>query len=312
MRRPRAFPRPRFVNIYRADAEQYESKFYLHMFQQDAAIGVMPFRSELQNYSDLTINITAPDSLKSGALDLLGSIGREEWYDEAEVVNAAIGRIAQLLVWEGRVHFEIISGDKDCGPTLHNFSERGLVRVPWGFVQLVPRSQQPFLEQRWAWLSHAAVWTVSLPEALGGWKQHRRMMRTLGALRETGPLFLRRDLEQRKWPAEYDAKKYHRAVKIAVFWATRKWGWIARDWQDDETTEYYKFDRTITQHWAKATLRNHIVSEINILLARILPGSSIAVSGLPSPDLITKIQQKLRRGELDFKAAMDAIAPARA
>jgi hypothetical protein len=94
---------------------------------------------------------------------------------------------------------------------------------------------------------------------------------------------------------------------IAVFRATRIWGWNARDWQGNETTEYYKFDRNITEHWAKATLREHIISELNGFLARVLPGCSIRVEGLPSPDDILSIQRRLRRGELDFRAAMAAV-----
>ena len=69
------------------------------------------------------------------AEQLIRSLGRNDMYDLGEIVCDAIENIAQTLIREGCVAYEILS-DND----MFNFSSRGLWRIPKHYLRVIPYS----------------------------------------------------------------------------------------------------------------------------------------------------------------------------
>jgi len=61
--------------------------------------------------------------------------------------------------------------------------------------------------------------------------------------------------------------------------------------------------------WATEVLRRHVIEELNILFRRLGIASSISVSGLPSPEFILDLRDRMQRGEIDFAEASKITAP---
>jgi hypothetical protein len=67
-----------------------------------------------------------------------------------------------------------------------------------------------------------------------------------------------------------------------------------------------QFFRTLTFHWALALLREHIVSEFNLLLVRLGINAKLSVSGLLTPGEIMRIRDEMMEGKISFGKAFEA------
>ena len=148
-----------------------------------------------------------------------------------------------------------------------------------------------------------------MPHELGGCRPYRRLLAQISKWPSLGPRFQEDDLKEGKWPKDFIFGDYRRAYEVQRYRATRFWGWGARDWNSQYTTEYYRFYRLLTFRWSMEVLRRHVVEELNLLLRRLGIVASIVLEGLPSPQEILVARDRMENGEIDFAKASKITAP---
>ncbi len=147
-----------------------------------------------------------------------------------------------------------------------------------------------------------------MSEVLGGHRGHFRILRFFMEFGPGGlPGFYERDLSQGSRPNEFDFKEYQWAADVAINKATRIWGWDRRDSSQARCTEYYSIHRFIQFKWAQATLRQHIVSELNDLLRRLDIDVNIEVRGLKSARELAELKDLLHRREVIFADVLEKL-----
>jgi hypothetical protein len=88
--------------------------------------------------------------------------------------------------------------------------------------------------------------------------------------------------------------------------ATQKWGTtLSIQRPIGSSTEYFFIARRLAFLRAQATLREHIVAQLNELLARLGVPQSIVVSGIPTATDIGRTLDRMHRGEVSFAGALD-------
>jgi hypothetical protein len=73
-------------------------------------------------------------------------------------------------------------------------------------------------------------------------------------------------------------------------------------------TEFMQFYRTLTFRWAQTVLRQHIISELNAMLARFAIKATISVSGMPLSREVLHLQDEMIAGNISYGKAYEASA----
>jgi len=275
------------------------------MFQQDVDAGIVPY--SLGREEEEWISLTGEEEERGKVSILCDSAGRGYAHSPQDSVKDAMREIALRLAHFGIALFEILEGSKDSPPTLYAFNPSYTWSLPMMYLQFAPRSSWQFLERKYAVVPKSDVWQVRLPRRLTSVREYRTLLAQLSAWPELGPDFLQSDLEKRQFPQDFSVADYNRRLRIHQYRATRKWGWVRRDWSLDYVTEYYQFYRTLTFRWAQALLREHIVSELNALLLHLNIRATISLKALTTSDEILDIRAKMERGEIDFSGVNKAL-----
>jgi hypothetical protein len=98
-----------------------------------------------------------------------------------------------------------------------------------------------------------------------------------------------------------------RLNNIFLFRVTEQWGWNCRSLASEMTTEFYSIYRHVAAEKAKIRFREHIIAEINALLARLGVKCAIEVHGLPSVGEVGDMKHGLVTGELSFTEFLNRI-----
>ncbi len=276
------------------------------MFQQDVHAGIVPYNLRLGE--EKWISLTGEKEEREKVSILCDSVGRGYSYSSEDSVKDAMREIALSLAYFGIALFEILEGSKDSSATLYAFNSSCAWSLPAVYLQVAPRTSWQFLERKYALVPKSDVWRVKLPRKLASVRGYRTLLAQLSAWPELGPDFLQAELEKRRFPQDFSVTDYNRQLRIHQYRATRKWGWVRRDWSLDYVTEYYQFYRTLTFRWAQALVREHIVSELNALLSRLNIRATISLEALTTSDEILDIRAKMERGEIDFSGVNKALS----
>lgn len=279
--------------------------FSRHMFQQDVYTGILPYSLRLAGKEWLSL--TAEEEERNKVSILCDSLGRGNSHSPENSVEGAVQEIALLLAHFGIALFEILKGSKDSPATLYAFNSSRAWSLPTVYLQVAPRTSWKYLERKYALVPKGDVWRVKLPRRLMSVRAYRTLLAQLSAWPDLGPDFLQAEVEKRRFPQDFSIADYNRQLRIHQYRATRKWGWVRRDWSLDYVTEYYQFYRTLTFRWAQALLREHIVSELNALLTRLNIKATISLKALTTSDEILDIRAKMERGETDFSGVNKAL-----
>jgi hypothetical protein len=152
------------------------------------------------------------------------------------------------------------------------------------------------------------IWRVRLPRRLGGVRGHRRMLRALGERTSPHPRFIFEGTDMGR-SAGYDFAVHRRACEVEIERATQRWGTIPSRFRVEGTTEYFLFSRRLAFKHAQAELREHILAELNQLLARLGLIHRLQVTGLRPAAEIDRALRQLQAGELTVAEAMDIEDP---
>jgi hypothetical protein len=283
------------------------------MFIQDISSSVVPLWARRGRDERFKANISGTDVDRDRVIALLWSLGRDNRHDIEELVAGAIREIARHLSGYGRALYEVGRANEDQSVyLLSGFISARSFNLRWCWLQVVPTQDRELWERSITILPSRDVWVVRMPKLLGGYRGYRAILRKLNRFGNSGPNFWRDDLgHARSLPTYFNFMEYRREVEIFTTRITRKWGWNRRDFGDRNWTEFMQFFRTLTFHWAQALLREHIVSEFNLLLVRLGINAELSVSGLLTPGEILRIRDEMMEGKISFGKAFEAIsAPA--
>jgi hypothetical protein len=136
--------------------------------------------------------------------------------------------------------------------------------------------------------------------------KYRRALQTLHQGSRTAPRFWQEDLARGTITRAFNFSEYRRETEICEARATRRWGWTRRDFIGNNWTEFALFYRLITFRWAQAILREHIVSELNSLFARLSIRSHLQLVGLPSANDVLQLRNAMIEGHVSYAKASEA------
>ncbi len=238
---------------------------------------------------------------------MCASMSGDRHYRQEENIAGAIENVILQLAYHGKALFEIVVDPESSALALSSFSPEYVWNLPFYYLQIAPPQSWQELDRKYVFFEKGNVWRVDMPGELGGVRGFRRILKTMAAWHSLGPRFYQDDLKNRQMPQEFIFKDYRRANQVELYRVTADWGWNGRDWRLDDITEYYQFHRHITFKWAQAKLREHVVKELNSLLARVGISAKIVMEGLSTSEDILNIREKMREGILDFSAAVKEI-----
>jgi len=278
---------------------------YAYMFVEDLANGIVPVGGESFSGKDYSAKIEGSVSHVGIAVKALESVAGAREHGDTRLVSAAVWAIAKRLASQGAAFFEIVKDPDDAGTfVLYGFPPIRVFRFLKWNLQLIPWADAAIFERHYGVIREADVWRVKIPRVLGRPASYRGMLRRLDRFPPVAPRFFYRDMERGKPPEMVDPQRLHQLQAAYVSRETKRWGWPRRDTSDDLSTEYFVAYRHVTLYWAQATLREHIVAELNLLFQRQGLDATVSISGLPSAQGILAYRDSMERGELDMSEAL--------
>lgn len=281
-----------------------------HMFVEDVKIGIIPYHSRRQNGErgeTYNVELSGSDQDRERAKTILRALAQSDHRDLEDTVRLVVESLASQLAWAGRAVYEIVDGNQSSEKMLLLVSPYRLVSLCGWSAQLVPKNDWKHLKKALVLLPPNALWSISMPSALGGAWGHKRLLCKLNRYGNVGPNFYMDSLEDQDGSHAFSAKEYWRESEIYWRRLTKRWGWGRRDYSDAYTMEFYRLYKRLTFKWAQATLREHVIAEVNGLLKRLDIEASITLTGLICPDAIMKCRDELTSGHISFEQAYNLI-----
>ena len=283
------------------------SDFYASIFIRDVHSGIMPYKH--QKNSEVVIELSKSNRKLADKLKDFLYVGHYSagWH-LSETITDDIENISHYLVAYGEVYFEIVdTTDKH----KVGIADKELEYLPYGkviklfnyYIQLVPFSDWKRHEKKFYVIPASRIWHIKLPRSLGTPRSHHRLLKKLARLSLPMPEFTKKDGDLGQ-SANYDFVLHHDKKELAVEQLTAKWGSIPSLRQLKHTTEYYYIVHNLQFLHSQAILREHILSELNSLLARMGIDNEIIMSGLGVSTDIAEAIKKLDNGEIGFSEAL--------
>jgi hypothetical protein len=304
----------------REPIDDYHSQ-YVHMFLQDVQHLVpLGSRRGLDAYFDLETNdeslakkvVTALDRqyhsrLLGDALSHFLSSTTMELFCEGLSVIVLKTRFEELEWNLTSVHASA-SRITSLGPFLVQFLPERDNRSFGQNAETYPREMR-ILDKR-------NLLCIELPANLRRFR--RKLLKRLQLLSnlaypDTEKLFPRTSLENpnpRNNTFEFSA--FRRNFDIALFQTIRETGWMARDYNGEEKSDFLTSIWRLRFRKFQASLRMDIIRQLNEQIPKIIRQSNpdfqmtIKEQGMLTPDEITDMERKLYAGEISFKHVIDS------
>ncbi len=290
----------RLVHFFRSvSSKNNKRNIYVHMFKEDIALDIMPIGGRSRNQPEFAVNLLGDEKDVAVATSLLKSISENNHRNLDAVICAAVSKIATNLTGNGACTYELVK-DSD-GFASYLVTSTRTYRLPFVTVQVIPRAERDIWKRRYVFCKNTRLWKISIPRAVGGAQGFRRTIHQLRKIPNgSTPEFVLNDLQAQTNFSHFDFSDYHRRQIAYIIKSTAHWNWHRRDWSDDGQSEYYRTYKRAKFKYAQAILREHILSELNILFHKINLDCHIQVSGLPSPSEINDILDQLHQGSVNF------------
>lgn len=301
---------PRMAQYFPSLSQSMHVHPYEHMFTEDVFLGIMPIggSSERHKEYDAIIKGSGPD-IELAKRICLSLSEYDHYYESCKLIADVIETIAKNLSWAGTAFYEIINDKEDPScPYLHWFTSKRLVRIPWYFVQIMPKNESKLAKRKLSFIKSFSVWKVTMPRELGGEYEYSKILEAIRATNSLTPKFAEKEMGLFYTTPGYDYKKYNRNHDVLINRITSKWGWNRRDTRDENCTEFYMVYKHICSALAKTILREHIVCEINMLFKKLSINSTIEIKGLPTSCDIRKTRNDLILGLVDFDKAFKTVS----
>jgi hypothetical protein len=309
MMNPKTWPK-RHARGYLPHAESRRSDMQSmsFMFTRDLKQGIMPSRYGKET-PDYKVKLKNDDPTLEKQLITLLDISRSPVDDLSEAVAEFIDTCTVYMSYWGEIVFEILRNETSGEPEKLDPLPLNTVKTVLGqHIQLIPKQDAADDGKRFLRLPSGHIWRIALPRELGSVRKHRKMIRRLNELSNTTPQFTFEGLDfGARDGFEFDY--HHMNRDIAIEQCTRRFGTIPSLGQLKYTMEYYFITNRLQTAHAKALLREHIIKELNSLLARLNIDNSVVVSGIPTVEDIRALKEELRQGKVSFAEAISRAKP---
>jgi len=297
---------PKRPNIH---SQNEEIGFYSSMFVEDLTQGIMPIGGESKEYPDFQVEFKGKSNQIERAKSLLDSLNyrgykSKGYRNEEDLVSKTIRNICENIASSGNAVYEIFFPKKDQPALL--LLPSNLIKLPFSYLYRPSnRHEDSEISNKFFW--QYETFEVSIPRPLGGKRSYQKLINTLKSIKPNAPEINLKNLKQDQGETmEFDFDEFDRLTKLGVDEATKVWGWGHSSWtssyEDKKWTEYYEMERQIKFFRSKAILRDHILGKLNnSLFPKLGYNVNISYQGIPSPDDINDLQDRLRNGELKFE-----------
>jgi hypothetical protein len=272
---------------------------------RDIPRGIMPSHYAPSDES-YTVALQPEDEQRADWLTTFLHIGQFEPHSLRRAVADFVETAANYLGHYGEVYFEIATTDAGQPLALEPLPRGRILRTPTSYLQLIPKPDRQYHDgRRCVRITPESIWHVRLPRELGTPRSHRRLLRRLSALSPLGTLLLHN-------PGGigvpgYDFGAHRDASERLQEKLMRQWGtFFSKQRPPGPSTEYFFIARRLAFLTAQARVREHLLAELNALLARLAIAHRIVVTGIPAARDIETMLERLHNGEVGFKEALDS------
>ena len=296
--------KPTFCRFFRSLSSSeinYHTNAAIHIFTEDVYLGVMPIGGYSSVFDDFSVNISGDEFNKGLAIKLLGSLSTTHEYSECKLVCDVVTNIVQSMNYQGVALYEV-TRDTDKFFKLHYFTSKNLLNIFGLAFQLVPKLERKLWNKYLVVKTFNSIWKIEIPKKLGGRTGYSKIIN--GFLNdstiypkcfEVNELFTK--------PYQFNVQEYAYQKRAYEYKLLRLWGGNLRN-DADYVSEYYFVYRLMKFNRSQALLREHIISELNILFIRLGIKSEIKISGLPTSEFIDEQIKNLECGALDINSAI--------
>lgn len=283
--------------------------FYSSMFIKDLTEGIIPIGGESREYPDFQVEFQGKSNQIEKAKSLLDSLNyrgykSKGYRDEEDLVSKTIRNICGNIASSGNAIYEIFFPKKDQPALL--LLPSNLIKLPFSYLyRPSDRHEGSQISTKFFW--QYETFEVSIPSQLGGKRSYQKLINTLKSIKSNAHEINLKNIKQDEDKTmEFDFDEFDRLTKLGVDEATKVWGWGHRSetssYEDKKWTEYYEMARKIKFFRSKAILRDHILGKLNnSLFPKLGYNVNISYEGIPSPDDIKVLRDKLSKGELKFE-----------
>lgn len=234
---------------------------------------------------------------------LIGKTSNRVSANVEEALLRFIGSTSAALVTGEDVVFERLNavGSAQFSILKRVYIRRAL-RLPFGYLQIAPRTLIDEGRRRLTWISASRICGIALPFVLGGHYLHRVRLWLFSAAGNGSPRFTKDGLT-----LELDGFEYQIARAQAVLLrlrGTKAIGYLA-DSDLNELTEPYLIYRDLTFKWAQAILVRHISAWLQSLCKDLGIDVKIDMSGMTSPQEFIEMRGDVLSGRKTFSEALN-------
>lgn len=272
---------------------------------RDIPLGIMPLRHGVGEQA-FSVELQPHDEKVAEWLTTFLYIGQFEPRYLGRAVEDFVQTVASYIGYYGEIYFDITESDDGKPARLRPLPRGHIVRTPRKYLQIIPKADRGnHGRRRWVAIPKQKLWHLGLPPELGTARSYRRLVRRLSELSPLGnPLALPSPDDTTS--SGYDFVAHRDACERLQEKALRRWGTVlSKQRPVGPSTEYFYIARRVAFHRSQALLREHIITELNILLPKLNIGHSVVISGAPTAKDISTILARLHKGDISFKQALD-------
>ena len=146
--------------------------------------------------------------------------------DFRKLLSDVVNKIALYLASGGRPVYEIIRDkENEKAWRLYSFTDKRLFRAFGKCIQIIPKADRRLWKKSHVVIPEEDVWEIAMPKVLGGFRGYRSILKKFARFSQIVPSFLMDELNQQKWPAYFNVKRYEKEKNLFVAKTTKRWGW---------------------------------------------------------------------------------------
>lgn len=279
-----------------------------HMFIEDMYTGIMPFmiyRGEREKYPARIEPAATP---QKQTLITKGISQREYVHFLEDALCEFVRTTAHVLFSDGAVFYEIVYR-KNEADEIEDFDfvllqPFYLFRSWKNYYQVVPwwEAKESHIRVQIIKIPAEKILRIDFPKQYGGKRKIDSVLKRLWQLsKELIPGFHMKAMEKNE-NIGFDLDEFNRAKYLEIAKLTKTFGWNQRQRSEGYITEYYSMLRFLREKKLEATMREHIIAELNAALNRqpLNLGARIVIENLFSVEDVAEQEKLLKQGDVAF------------
>ena len=294
----------RSVPFFHGGGMTFEGKHYSHMFQEDFNLSDFDLLSSTKA-RQIAVIFDGEQKAIDLAKNFLQSIGRDTNYGRRDPLFSAAHKIGSTIMRQGYAYFELCIDKENDGVLAHSFTNSHLTSLPLYYVQKPPPDNQ-WGKEGSIWLRKNNVWVVNFAQELGG---SNGLLRITSQLEEVGQ-FMPDGIQginpkTGRYDFDFDFSYYRTSKELYILRLTSGFGWLIRQFNREDVSEYFVFDRLIQQSRAKLIFFHDILRQINQLLQQLQIECVISVRGINTLSNLDRVEADLYTSKINFNDVYD-------